>query len=184
VEAIAKHNIEVAQKINAKRIIFSCAGCFRTFKEDYPKILKSDLGIEVSHVSEYLYDLLKEGKLELTKSFPHRVTYHDPCHLGRHTGVYDPPRELLKAIPKLELVEMSRTREKAWCCGAGGGVKSGFKEWSVDIAINRIEEAEKTNAEYLVSSCPFCHRNLADAIEKRSSNLKILDITEILNSCL
>jgi len=184
VEAIATHNMDIAEKISAKRIIFSCAGCYRTFKEDYPKILKRDLGIEVSHVTEYLYDLLKEGKLELTKSFPHRVTYHDPCHLGRHTGVYDPPRALLKAIPDLELIEMSRSREKAWCCGAGGGVKSGFKEWSVDIAMNRIEEAVKTNAEYLVSSCPFCNRNLADAIEKKGSDLKILDITEILNICL
>lgn len=184
IEAIVKHNLEIAQKMNAKRIIFSCAGCFRTFKEDYPKILGEKLEIEVLHVSEYLQKLLKDGSLKITKSFPHRITYHDPCHLGRHMGVYDAPREVLRNIPELTLVEMSRTRDKAWCCGAGGGVKSGFKDWSVEIATERIKEAKNTNAEYLVSSCPFCHRNLADAIKKSNSNLKIADMTEILNACL
>ncbi len=184
VESIAKHNIEIAKKMKAKKIIFSCAGCYRTFKEDYPKILKQDLGIEVLHVTEYLSNLLKDGAITITKEFPHTVTYHDPCHLGRHVGVYEAPRELLKAVPGLSFTELMRNRENAWCCGAGGGVKSGFKDWAVDIAKERVKEAEKTNAEYLVSSCPFCWRNLEDAIKTIHSGLKMVDIVEILNDII
>jgi heterodisulfide reductase subunit D len=180
-ESVVKHNIEDVRKRKAKKVIFSCAGCFRTFKEDYPKILNQELGVEVLHVTEYLNELLQKGELKIAKKFPHTVTYHDPCHMGRHVGVYDAPRNLLKAIPGLNLIEMSRVRENAWCCGAGGGVKSGFKDWAIDIAKKRISEAENTNAEYLVSSCPFCHRNLEDAIRATNSQLKMLDVTEILN---
>ncbi|NVM31163.1 MAG: (Fe-S)-binding protein [Candidatus Helarchaeota archaeon] len=183
-ESVVNHNINITKKIGTKTIIFSCAGCFRTFKEDYSRFLDQDWGIEILHVTEYLYNLLKDEELKISKEFPYTVTYHDPCHLGRHVGVYDAPRELLKAIPGLKLIEMSRIRENAWCCGAGGGVKSGFKEWAVEIAKERIKEAEKTNAEYLVSSCPFCHRNLEDAIKAKKSGLKMLDITEILNSVI
>lgn len=183
-ESVIKHNVNVAKETEAKQIIFSCAGCFRTFKEDYPKFLEEKHDIEILHVTEYLHKLLEEEQLKFTKEFPHTITYHDPCHLGRHVGVYDAPRELLKAIPGLNLVEMSRTRENAWCCGAGGGVKSGFKEWALDIAKNRIVEAEETGAEYLVSSCPFCNRNLEDAIIATDSKLKIMDVTEIIDSVL
>jgi heterodisulfide reductase subunit D len=181
VEQIVKHNIEVAKKLGAKKIVFSCAGCFRTFKEDYPRILKQETGIELLHITEYLYDLLKNGKLKLTKEFPHPVTYHDQCHLGRHIGVYDAPREILKAMPGVRFIEMRRIKENAWCCGAGGGVKSGFKDWALEIAKQRIKEAESTNAEYLISSCPFCQHNLSDAIAALNSNLKMLDITRLLN---
>ncbi len=181
VGSIVKHNLDMVKKANAKRVIFSCAGCFRTFKEDYPKIPGGDLEIEILHVTEFLSKLLKEGKLVITKEFPHTVTYHDPCHLGRHVGVYDAPRELLKAIPSLELVELKRIRENAWCCGAGGGVKSGFKDWALEIAEKRIKEAEETKAEYIVSSCPFCWRNLMDAIDSLNSKLRMLDVIEILD---
>ncbi|NVM56019.1 MAG: (Fe-S)-binding protein, partial [Candidatus Helarchaeota archaeon] len=115
-EPVIKHNLDLARKAGAKKIIFSCAGCFRTFREDYPKHLDQDLGIEILHVTEYLFGLLKDQKLKITKEFPHNVTYHDPCHMGRHVGVYDAPRELLKAVPGLKLTEMNRNRENAWCC--------------------------------------------------------------------
>ncbi len=179
-----RHNTEVLRKVQAKKVVFSCAGCFRTFKDDYPKILNEDLGVEILHISEYLRDLLQNGQLKITKPFPHSVTYHDPCHLGRHVGVYDAPRDLLEAIPELKLIEMDRKRENAWCCGAGGGVKSGFKDWALEIAIDRVKEAEKTGAEYLVSSCPFCWRNLEDAIKASGSKLKMVDVTEILDSVI
>jgi len=184
VAPIMKHNLDLVKKTKARKILFSCAGCFRTFKEDYPKILQQDLKVEILHVTEYLHTLLTQEKLIITKEFPHTVTYHDPCHMGRHIGVYDAPRELLKAIPGLTLIEMPRNRENAWCCGAGGGVKSGFKDWAVEIAEKRIREAEQINAEFLVSSCPFCRRNLEDAINSLNSSLKMLDITQILDSVI
>ncbi|TFG05557.1 MAG: (Fe-S)-binding protein [Promethearchaeota archaeon] len=181
---VVRHNLAVLQQTEAKIVIFSCAGCYRTFKEDYPKILGTELNAEVLHVTEFLLELLKNGTLRFTRNFPHKITYHDPCHMGRHVGVYDAPRELLKSVLGLELIEMPRNRENAWCCGAGGGVKSGFKDWAIDISKDRVREAEHVDAEYLVSTCPFCYRNLEDAITTSQSRLKMLDVTQILNSVI
>ena len=102
-----------------------------------------------------------------------------PKRTGKR-GIYDPPRNILKKIPGLKLVEMERIREYAYCCGAGGGVKSAFPEMALNIAEVRIEEAEDTGAEVLVSACPFCSTNLQDGINSRGSNLKYYDISELL----
>jgi heterodisulfide reductase subunit D len=187
---IAKHNVETIRKKGIKKVIFSCAGCYRTFKEDYPKIV-GDLGFEVQHITQYLAQLLKEGKLKLSKKLDKVITYHDPCHLGRHinitkkkVGVFDDPRDLLKAIPGVNFKEMIRIRENAWCCGAGGGVKSAFKDLALDTAIDRIDEAVATGANILVSACPFCRRNLMDAIKAKSKNIVYKDIIELLEAAI
>ena len=99
-------------------------------------------------------------------------------------GVYDAPRAILQAIPGLELVEMPRTRENAWCCGSGGGVKSGYPEWALEIAGDRVKEAEALGVEAVVSACPFCERNIADAANKYGSKLKTYDVIELLNQSL
>ncbi len=178
-EEISKHNIDVVKKIGAKTVVTSCAGCYRTLKKDYEDLLGIKPEFKIQHITEFLSDLKKEGKLELTPR-EEKVTYHDPCHLGRHCGVYKPPRMLIKEIVGKNLVEMPRNEKNAWCCGAGGGVKSAFKDWAVEIAADRIKEAEATGADILVTSCPFCFRNLQDAIEKTGSKLKFYDITEYL----
>jgi heterodisulfide reductase subunit D len=187
---LAKHNVEAIRKKGIKKVVFSCAGCYRTFKEDYPKMV-GDLGFEVLHITQYLAQLLKEGKLKLSKKLDKVVTYHDPCHLGRHinitkkkVGVFDEPRDLLKAIPGIKLQEMIRIRENAWCCGAGGGVKSAFKDFALDTAIDRIDEAVATGANILVSACPFCRRNLMDAIKAKSKNIEFKDIIELLEAAI
>ncbi len=113
-----------------------------------------------------------------------KITYHDPCHLGRHSEVYDAPRNILRSIPRLELIEMPRNMENSWCCGAGGGVKSGYKDWAVEIAIERVKEAEETGAEFLISACPFCKTNLEDAINNSKANIKFLDIVQLLDEIL
>ncbi|MHA1696099.1 MAG: (Fe-S)-binding protein [Candidatus Helarchaeota archaeon] len=181
---LIKKNMDIFKKSGAKTIVTSCAGCYRTLKIDYPKILGKELPFEILHISEFIFKLMKEGKLKIDKEKPIKITYHDPCHLGRHAGVFDEPREILKNIPELELIEMRRIRENSWCCGAGGGVKSGFKDWAVEIAIDRLKEAEQTGAEDLITSCPFCLRNFKDAAKSMGSNLKIFGIVELLKDLI
>ncbi|NVM53319.1 MAG: (Fe-S)-binding protein [Candidatus Helarchaeota archaeon] len=182
VKELAEHNMEMIKNIGAKDVVFSCAGCYRTFKEDYEPILGKVPEFGLYHVTDFIVKLIEEGKIKFKEGDPVKITYHDPCHIGRHCGIYDSPRKVLKAIPGIELVEMKRNKENAWCCGAGGGVKSGFRDWAVEIASERIKEAEETGAEILVSSCPFCKRNLMDAIKATGSKLKFMDITELVNS--
>jgi len=176
-EKMARHNIEALK--DAKTVITSCAGCARVLKDDYPKIL-GNLPFEVLHFTEFLHSLVNEGKLKPEKRIVKKVTYHDPCHIGRHLGIYDEPREVLKSIPGIQLREMYPTRENAWCCGAGGGVKICHPELAIEIATDRLGHAKEVGAEAIVSSCPFCKTNLLDAIKKTGSNLEMHDITELV----
>ncbi|MDH5438958.1 MAG: heterodisulfide reductase-related iron-sulfur binding cluster, partial [Candidatus Bathyarchaeota archaeon] len=132
------------------------------------------------HASELMAELIKEGSLKLVRKVPETVTYHDPCHLGRHTGIYEQPREVLKSIPAIRFVEMSKNRENARCCGAGGGVKASFNDFALQAAVRRLEEAREVGADSIVSACPFCAHNLKDAIRESGSRLKFYDLTELI----
>jgi heterodisulfide reductase subunit D len=188
VKDIAQHNLEEASKTGAKQVVTSCPGCYRTWKKDYTEeyrdLLQASHNYNVLHTTELLEQLMKKGVLQLKNEVKMKVTYHDPCHLGRHMDVYDPPRNLLTAIPGIQLIEMPRTRGNAWCCGSGGGVKAGYPEWSVEIAGERVKEAEKLDVEAIVSACPFCERNLADAINRYGGKLKVYDVVELVNSAI
>ena len=155
-----------------KTIITSCSGCYKTLKEDYKKILGADL--KVIHISQLLEQLIKENKINLKHNDDLKVTYHDSCHLGRHAGEYEAPRNVIKTIS--DLVEMENIKEKSRCCGSGGGVKSAYGDLSNSIAKLRIKEAEETNADLLVSACPFCKLNLS----QNSDNMEILDLSEFV----
>ncbi|OEC86118.1 MULTISPECIES: (Fe-S)-binding protein [Methanobacterium] len=160
------------KEIGEEKIITSCAGCYKTFKKDYKEILGVEL--DVVHTSQLFNGLIKKGKLKplfLDKI----VTYHDPCHLGRHLGEYNAPREILDNISNL--VEMERNKEKSRCCGAGGGVRAAFPEITENIAKMRIKDAEDVEAEILVTSCPFCLLNLKSASK---DDKKVLDLSEII----
>lgn len=172
-EAVAKKNIELFKKSGIKKIITSCAGCYRTLKKDYGERLEN---IEILHTVEFLDDLLNQGNISI-KKLDINTTYHDPCHIGRHMGVYDAPRRILNKISNF--IEIKTNREGAMCCGAGGGVRKGFPELSLEMAKNRVKEAEDTGAQYLVSTCPFCYRNLSDAIIALNSDLKMVDLVEL-----
>jgi heterodisulfide reductase subunit D len=174
------YNVEKIRETGASKIITSCAGCYRTLKKDFEK-LGVDYDFEVYHTAELIKQLLDEEKLTFKSSYNKIVTYHDPCHLGRHCGIYEIPREVYKSIPGLILVEMRRNRNFAWCCGAGGGVKIGYPEWSVEISKERLEEAKETNANVISSTCPFCKTNLSDANNKFKMNFEVLDLIEIVN---
>ena len=174
------YNITQINKTGAKKVITSCAGCYRTMKKDWLK-LGADYGFEIYHTVELVKKLMDEGRLIIKSEYNKTVTYHDPCHLGRHMGIYEEPREVIGKIPGINLVEMPRNRENAWCCGAGGGVKIGYPEWSVEISQERLEEAKNTDASVISSVCPFCRTNLSDANEKYNMGFEVIDLIEILD---
>jgi len=188
----------------AKLIITPCSDCYYTFKYLYPKN-GLDAGIEVLHATEYAALLMKEGKLKPRKNVDMKVTYHDPCHLGRRgeiyrsgwtgddkllrpvrfkqsgmLGIFDPPRDIINSIPGIDFVEMERIREYSWCCGAGGGVYEAYPEFASWTANERIEEAKKTGAEAIVTACPWCERIFNDEIEANAHDIKVYDVVDLL----
>ena len=175
---VAVGTIQALESARPRVVVTACAGCYRTLKEDYPK-LGVEYDFEVRHSTQFLLDLAKQGKLKL-KRLDQRVTYHDPCHLGRHMKVYEEPRELLNSIPGTRFVEMFPNKEHAICCGAGGGAKVAFPEQVQSIAVNRLEQVRETGAQNLVSTCPFCYITLKDALQKMSSTIKVYDLSQIL----
>jgi heterodisulfide reductase subunit D len=187
---LIKHNVESISKLGTKVLFTACAGCYRTIKKDYPELIGEELPFDVKHVTEILVELLRNNEITFnaTEGEPVKVTYHDPCHLGRHMGMYDIPREVILKIPGIELIEMKRNKQNAWCCGAGGGVKSQFPELAVDIAKERIREAIETGAEILTTSCPFCIGNLSDAYnslnDEEKTKIKVIDILDFIASKL
>ena len=176
---IAKSNIEIFRKTGAKRIVTACAGCYSSFKNAYPELV-DNFDFELVHFSELLLDLIKEGKIKLRETGPLKVTYHDPCHLGRHSGVYDAPRAVIESIPGVELVEMEHSREDSNCCGGGGGYFTAFPENAVRIAEKRVREAEETGADVLVTTCPLCRTNLDLAIKRLDSGLRLYDLADLV----
>jgi Fe-S oxidoreductase len=182
----AEHCIETFNSSGASKVVTSCSDGYSTFKNLYPKA-SIEMKFDVLHMAEWLDRIVKQGKLKFTKEVPMKVTYHDPCHLGRHLGddaVYDPPRDVLKSIPGIELLEMERNRENAWCCGAGAGVSQANPELALWTANERLKEARATGAVTLVTSCPWCIRNFRDAAAKSGEDIEIYDIAEIAKKAL
>jgi Fe-S oxidoreductase len=207
--ALMRRNVEKLKSLSIKRIVTSCAGCYSMFKVEYPRFLNTNF--EVIHTSELLDSMVRNQTLKFNKDVPLKITYHDPCHLGRISepykhwngemrrvlsciyvpippkpirrgtnGVYEAPRNVLRSIPGLQLVEMERIKEYAYCCGAGGGVKSAFPDFALWTAGNRIEEAKATGAQAMVSCCPFCSTNFKDALKLRGESMVFYDLTELV----
>lgn len=175
------YNLTKIKNAGATKIITSCAGCYKTIKKDWLKY-ENDMKIEVYHTVELINKLMDENKLKFKSEYSKTITYHDPCHLGRHMKLYDIPRKVYGRIPGVKLVEMKRNRENAWCCGAGGGVKIGYPEWALEISRERLEEAKDTGASVVSSICPFCRTNLFDANKKYNMDFEVLDLLEILST--
>jgi Fe-S oxidoreductase len=208
----AKKNMAMIKKAGVKTVVTACADGYQSFKVLYDKFnLKGDL--EVLHISEYIDKLIKSGKLKLRKKVDLSVTYHDPCRLGRlgepwihwegkkvpgdrfvfdppkvyrrgTYGVYEPPRDVLKSIPGIKLTEMTRIKEYAWCCGAGGGVDESNPAFAAWTARERIEEARSTGAEAIVTACPWCEKTFNETIKGNRSGLKVYDIVELVEKAI
>ena len=176
---IGKQIVTKADAMGAKDMVMTCAGCYKTISSNIGNYY-SKTGQNVYHFTQYVDKLIKERKLPLNNEFKAKVTYHDPCHLGRHSKVYEEPRNILKKIKGVEFVEMERNRENSRCCGAGGGYKSAFNDFAVNIAMERIHDAEAVGAEVIATACPFCVLNLKAGAKKAGSNIKVMDISEIL----
>jgi Fe-S oxidoreductase len=208
----AKKNMAMIKRAGVKTVVTSCADGYQAFKVLYDKHgLKGNL--KVLHISEYIDNLIKSGKLKLKKKVDIAVTYHDPCRLGRlgepwihwegkkipgdrfvfdppktyrrgTYGVYEPPRRVLKSIPGLRLAEMTRIKEYSWCCGAGGGVNVSNPEFARWTALERIDEAKSTGAEAIVTACPWCERTFNEATKGNGGGLKVYDIVELVERAI
>ena len=179
-QIMAQQNIELFNTRNVKKIITQCPHCFNTFKNEYPQF---DGNYEVIHHSELISDLIKQGKLKLTKDFSDAViTYHDSCYLGRHNGVYDAPREIVNALPGATVVEMSRNRNKSFCCGAGGGHMWMDEKTTKRINWTRTEMALEAKASVVATACPFCVIMFEDGIRGRNAEetLQARDLAELV----
>jgi Fe-S oxidoreductase len=207
---LAKRNIKMVRDSGAKTVMTACAEGYRMWKVDYPKMLgikTEDLGFRVIHLVEYIDELRKKGALKLTKQVDLRVTYHDSCSLGRLSdpwtpwkgkrglwgvvdpplerrrgdkGIYEQPREILRSIPGLTLVEMIRIRENALCCGAGRGTTYAFPDLAAWSAGQRLQEVKEVGAEALVSTCPWCKDNFKKVAKGDGMDLKVYDFSEII----
>jgi Fe-S oxidoreductase len=183
---LARENIKVFIDNGVKKILVSSPHCYHTFKNEYPEFM---VNFEVVHISQYLFELINSGRLELTKGYDKKITYHDPCYLGRHNGIFDEPREALKGISGLELIEMPDSREDSLCCGGGGGriwMETPKGERFSDL---RVEQAGGVGAEVLVTACPYCITHFEDsrlALEdsEGGAGLEVKDITEIIREVI
>jgi len=179
--ALAKRNTELLNESGIQEIVTFCPGCYRAFTHDYKEIPGiAELKAKVYHTAEYIDKLIQEGRLTIPRELKMRVTWHDPCHLGRHCGIYEAPRNILKAIPGVEVVEMERIKDQSWCCGGGGGARTAFIDFSQKTAMKRIQEAKKTGAQALVTQCPFCEQNMGEALTKMDDGIELYDLTELL----
>lgn len=174
----AQRNIEVLNKYGAKRLLTVCPHCFNTFKNEYP-----DFGgqYEVVHHTQLIADLIKQGRVQLTKPIEATITYHDSCYLGRYNRIYEPPREAIDAIPGTRRVEMQRCRERGMCCGAGGGLMWLEEEPGQRVNELRITQALETKPDTIATACPFCMTMLEDGIAaKIDGKLQDRDIAELV----
>ncbi len=172
---LADTNINAIEATGAKKVLFSCAGCVRMFRKEYKEFV--DFDFEPLHFTEWLVD----QPLHL-KPYPKKVTYHDPCHIGRHIGIYDAPRKLIGSIPEVDFREMEYNKELAKCCGGGGGVRSAYPEVARGLASNRVKQAEF--ADVLLNTCPFCLNTLKFGNERSKIDIEIVDLLQIIDSLL
>ena len=171
---LAKRNLKLFKRHGIKKIITPCPACFKVFSQDYPKILK-DWNFEVEHITQTILNAIKRKKMELKDLKKMKITYHDPCYLGRYSKIYEEPRKILTSS-KCKLIEMEFNKEKSFCCGGGGLLRANFPKLAKQIAIDRIEQAKKTKAKILVTACPLCYIQL----KENSKKIKVMEISEFL----
>jgi Fe-S oxidoreductase len=180
---LARENIKTFIDHGVKKILVSSPHCYHTFKNEYPEFR---VDFEVVHIAQYVFELIQDGRIELTGEYGKKITYHDPCYLGRHNDIYDEPREVLKKIPGLELEEMPESRVDSLCCGGGGGriwMETPKGERFSDL---RLEQAVDVGAEVLVTACPYCIANFEDSrlTLNITEKLEVKDLTEIIQASI
>ncbi len=180
-EEFVRHNLGEFKKRKADTVVFTCAGCYKTFKHEVPEILGIESNLNFLHSSQLIEIYFKEGKLP---SLPEEqeelvITYHDPCDIGRYGLIYEEPREILRKV-NVTLKEMRDTKEKALCCGGGGLMKAVNKELTNKIAVKRAQQVVETKASRVCSGCPSCESTLKEGLQNLGAKVRVLDITEII----
>lgn len=182
-KSVAEKNVKMLNNLGVKKVITTCPSCYHMWKHYYPKLLGYTPESELIHETQLILKLIKEGKLKFTK-LNKVVTYHDPCDLGRKSGEYEIPRDIINSIPGLQLIEMKHIREDARCCGGGGNLEMHDSELGNKIAQERIRQAVDTGAKILVTACQQCKRTLIGGARKMRGRIKVIDISELVLQAL
>ncbi len=182
-QILAQTNIETFNRYNIKRILTTCPHCYNTLKNEYPQL---GFSCEVIHSAVFLEENMRNGRLRLDHAFAKKLTYHDPCYLGRYSGIYEPPRHVLESIPSLDIREMKRSRIDSLCCGAGGGWMWMDEKIGKRVNIQRLEDALTIEPEWIATACPFCVTMFDDAIKDKNmeEKLKIWDVVELVEMAI
>jgi len=182
-KALIQHNVDQAKELGAARVTFACPSCYHMWKFIYPQVLGTEIDLQVLHAAELLDELIEQGAIPLGEMNV-RVTYHDPCDLGRKSGVFDAPRQVLRSIPGLTLVEMSTSGQISECCGGGGNLESFDPNVLLEVSERRVDRACEVKAEMIISACQQCERTLTSAVrrhpEAKQARMRVHDVTELV----
>jgi len=188
-ETLIRHNVAQVKELGASRVVFACPSCYHMWKFIYPEVLGEETGLEVLHATELLNELIAQGAIELGE-MDLRVTYHDPCDLGRKSHIFEPPRQVLRSIPGLTFVEMSSCGQISECCGGGGNLESFDPDVVSEVSLHRVDRAceavspQGERGGVIVSACQQCERTLMAAVrrhdEARRARMRVLDVTELV----
>ncbi|MBE9470559.1 MAG: (Fe-S)-binding protein [Chloroflexi bacterium] len=188
-KTLIQHNVAQVKELGASRVVFACPSCYHMWKFVYPEVLGEEIGLEVLHATELLEELIEQGAIELGE-MDLRVTYHDPCDLGRKSHVFEPPRHVLQSIPGLTFVEMSSSGQISECCGGGGNLESFDPDVVSEVSLHRVDRAceavspQGERGGVIVSACQQCERTLTAAVrrheEARRARMRVMDVTELV----
>jgi heterodisulfide reductase subunit D len=179
VSELAGHNVERVRELGSTRLVATCPSCYYAWTQVYPQFVELPPQLEILHATEYLSRLVDEGRAALGP-IERIVTYHDPCDLGRKSGVYDAPRAILERIPGLEFREMANHGEDAMCCGGGGDVEISDREVTGQVGVLRMQQAQQTGAEAIVSACQQCKRTLLTGARQAKIRMRAFDMSELV----
>jgi Fe-S oxidoreductase len=183
-EELAEHNVSMFKQFDAEKIVTLSPHCYNTFKNDRPY---SDAKLNVQHYTQFLAEAIQNDRLKLSNALKKRITYHDPCFLGKRNDVFDAPRQILQSMKGAELVEMKRLKQSSFCCGGGAG-----RVWTEDAlpdkrpSTNRLQEALSLNVDTVAVACPYCVTTLEDAVKvlDAENKISVKDILELVKEAL
>lgn len=183
--AAARYHVDAFKSLGVRAVIAGCPGCYRAWSEEYPTALGHPTGIEAIHSSVFLSGLLAEGRLRPSHPYAHSIAYHDPCELGRLSGIYDPPRQLLDALPGVRRGSVRLEREMSRCCGGGGMAPSAGTSPTKEVRALRTAELLESGMEGIVTACPNCEATLAGELRGHGTGTtSVLDIVDVLYACV
>ena len=181
---LIRHNLEKVMNMQATKVVFTCPSCLHIWNHVYPEAAGGELPFELLHATELLASMVDEGKFRFREMPAQRITYHDPCDLGRKEGIFDAPRRVLQVIPGLELVEMRDNRENSHCCGGGGNLETFNAELSQSVSSSRLAQAQEVGAQIIASACQQCERTLTNATRRSKVRIRVMDVAELVLQAL